>query len=409
MFGTPNGDTQSDLTTTTTQKAMKTTATIFFILMTASAVHAQSSPQTPEDGQTYYIYNTGRNAWLTAMPDGSVKLGGSGTAVTLTSTGDVAGTFYMTVPQGRITASTHDGLSSDGSGQYDRWLIRPSEDGKAEGACRVAYLNRESNAFTYIYGGENGEVTQDTYMPDALYADGGWKLVAESGYEENTVLFDENATEYNEPYDSEVGVKVRLRRTLSSRGWNTLCLPFDMNSAQVRSVFGEGTLIAAFTSCDGTTMHFTYTDCITAGTPYLINPKNSTPESGFYEIDGVTSFAQKPLDVEHDGVFMRGCFNKMDVPADAFVIGTGHKVYQLVSPMESKGFRCYITDGTAGSKLNAWAIDDGTTGIEGTLTSDGEPGEVFTIDGKSTGKNSDDTDGMTPGVYVTDGKKVVIK
>ena len=30
MFGTPNGDTQSDLTTTTTQKAMKTTATMMF-------------------------------------------------------------------------------------------------------------------------------------------------------------------------------------------------------------------------------------------------------------------------------------------------------------------------------------------------------------------------------------------
>ena len=182
-----------------------------------------------------------------------------------------------------------------------------------------------------------------------------------------------------------------------------------MNAAQVQSAFGDGTLIAEFTGCDGTTMHFTYTDHITAGTPYIINPKNGTPESGFYEISGVTAFTMKPLDVEHNGVFMRGCFNKINVPTGAFVIGTGHKIYQLVSSMESKGFRCYITDGTAGSKLSAWAIDGGATAIEGTLSPEGDAGEVFTIDGKKTGKNSDETDGMTPGVYVTDGKKVVIK
>ncbi len=73
-------------------------------------------------------------------------------------------------------------------------------------------------------------------------------------------------------------------RSFSANGWNAISLPFDVNEAQLKAVFGNNYELKEFTgvSTDGKTMVFqTPADnAIMAGKPYLIKPSqtvSSTP------------------------------------------------------------------------------------------------------------------------------------
>ena len=77
--------------------------------------------------------------------------------------------------------------------------------------------------------------------------------------------------------------------------------------------------------------------------------------------------------------------------------------------MTVKGFRGYISSSDASSKLKGWTIDDTTDGING-ITSDSDAnGKIYTIGGQMMRDNAKDTKGMSEGVYVVKGKKIVIK
>ena len=91
------------------------------------------------------------------------------------------------------------------------------------------------------------------------------------------VILDENST--SAPSASSGEVDVTVIRTIKKDQWSTLCLPFDMTSAQVKEAFGEDVELAAFTgwSFTGTAskvesinLSFTSTTSITKNLPYMI-------------------------------------------------------------------------------------------------------------------------------------------
>lgn len=75
---------------------------------------------------------------------------------------------------------------------------------------------------------------------------------------------------------------VYMRRSLSNAGWNTLCLPFMMTAAEIKTTFGEGTAVEELNEVayDNGTGQYTLkfksvTDGMAAGKPYLIKPANT--------------------------------------------------------------------------------------------------------------------------------------
>ena len=75
---------------------------------------------------------------------------------------------------------------------------------------------------------------------------------------------------------------VYVRRSLSNKGWNTLCLPFMMTADEVKTTFGEGTAVEELNEVayDNGTGQYTLkfksvTDGMAAGKPYLIKPANT--------------------------------------------------------------------------------------------------------------------------------------
>ena len=63
------------------------------------------------------------------------------------------------------------------------------------------------------------------------------------------MILDENSTVAP---TAQTSVNVKVKRTIKANEWSTLCLPFDMTEAQVKTVFGNDVQLKEFISYDVT-------------------------------------------------------------------------------------------------------------------------------------------------------------
>lgn len=80
-------------------------------------------------------------------------------------------------------------------------------------------------------------------------------------------------------------VNVTLKRTISDTYLNPFCVPFDMTADQITEVFGEGSVVSAFTSMTGKVMNFEKVATITAGQPYIVQAKKASTEISLDKVE----------------------------------------------------------------------------------------------------------------------------
>ncbi len=203
---------------------------------------------------------------------------------------------------------------------------------------------------------------------------------------------------------------VNLDRSFTANYWNTICLPFVPTSAQAEELFGSGYQLAAFTGVSGTTMQFTTITIgsFEAGKPYLVMPKTGCA-AGTTVLFDVNITAKNPTPVTFGnytftGTFTTKTFTSADNTTSRFV-ATGNK---LVTPNENstlKSLRCYFTVPVAAARSLTFDIDEegNTTGVADinreTITNNGD---FFNLAGQRVAQ-------PTKGLYIVNGKKVVIK
>lgn len=94
---------------------------------------------------------------------------------------------------------------------------------------------------------------------------------------------------------------------------------------------------------------------------------------------------------------------------------TESRMYRLTGPMSILGFRAWLTatDEVGQAKQLTFAIDseDATTFIDGVYTKPAttNSGNIYTLNGQLVRANAQTTDGLQPGIYIQNGKKVVVK
>lgn len=209
-------------------------------------------------------------------------------------------------------------------------------------------------------------------------------------------------------------VNVTLKRTFYKDGeWNTLCLPFAVADAKTAFDGAELREVDAQNS-NGNTIVFKEATAIEAGKPYLIKWANSSTEAVDFEkkFEGVTLVAAAtPVVVKEGGISFNG-FYKMTAAselggASVAAIGAGNKLFK-VTEGKMKGFRAafVLSSGAEATKFNV-VIDGTATGIED-LVIDGVKanGRVYNLNGQYVGNS---LNGLQPGLYIQNGKKVVVK
>ncbi len=221
------------------------------------------------------------------------------------------------------------------------------------------------------------------------------------------IQLDENSATY--PVSKDVyAAKVTTNRTLKGGQWSTLCLPFDLDVAQVANagISEVKTLSGVTTDGDMGFVTFAPSATMKAGKPYLVKAVQPTTLS----FDDVLVKAAAPEAVEMDGVMMLGSYCRSSLE-NAYYI-SGDKFYFADVPVASKGFRASIvlTDAAAVKSL-VLRLDD-VTEVEGIkAVADGNARvDVYTLDGvrvKSNVSASQPLDGLHKGIYIVNGKKVV--
>ena len=221
---------------------------------------------------------------------------------------------------------------------------------------------------------------------------------------------DENSVNTIEAYEN---ANVTLKRTFYKDGeWNTLCLPFAV--ADAKTAFDGAELREVDTkNSNGNTIVFKEATAIEAGKPYLIKWANPSSDAVNVEkkFEGVTLVAAAtPVEVNNGGISFNG-FYKMteasELGASVAAIGAGNKLFK-VTEGKMKGFRAAFVLSSGAEATGYRVVIDGTaTGIED-LVIDGVKanGRVYNLNGQYVGNS---LNGLQPGLYIQNGKKIVVK
>lgn len=211
-------------------------------------------------------------------------------------------------------------------------------------------------------------------------------------------------------YD-QTAVHFNLKRSfVADDTWYTICLPFNVARQQLVDVFGgEKVELRTFDHMEGTVMYFKPVYDLEAGVPYLIKP-NKNLDSLLFENVKIDMAAHPDLQVGADGYFMKGTYQATELKPDGtnLFLGDNNTFFR---PSENdhkmKGTRVYfIIPRKAVDQVLSYdteTIVDGIVDVE--VNSQSNRQKVYNINGVYVGDNLQN---LTSGVYIVNGKKVVV-
>lgn len=146
------------------------------------------------------------------------------------------------------------------------------------------------------------------------------------------------------------GQDITIARTFPNTDeWYTLCLPFDLDDAQLTAALGAGYTVAEMVGAEdrGSLIHlnFDYIHSFEAGKAYLIRPGVSVTDAPTFS--GVTVKNVNPADMKSVNTYMefQGTFNAINLEgADKRFVGAENYLYSPRDGGTPMGaFRCYFT------------------------------------------------------------------
>ena len=240
------------------------------------------------------------------------------------------------------------------------------------------------------------------------------------------VILDENSTVAP---TAQTSVNVKVKRTIKANEWSTLCLPFDMTEAQVKTVFGNDVQLAYFVGYDvekdgtnvtGISINFEEDDLsegLSSNYPYIIKTSND-----------VTEFTLTAMDIEPDDIIQQtyssgkgankktgrfiGTYQANTVVPDNSLFLSSNKFWYSAGLTKMKAFRAYftlndvLTDiGSANTRV-LMSFDGDITGInDATHLNANErimKDEGYDLQGRKV-------ENPSKGLYIINNKKVLVK
>lgn len=250
---------------------------------------------------------------------------------------------------------------------------------------------------------------------------------------ERNISINENGTNLPAAVDKDTntgitGVNVTLNRTFHKGVWTTLVLPFSVSPYTLAETFGEGTEVLHFGEVDGSTLNLVkhHHQMIVAGTPVLIRPKgefSATDVINNVTFKNVSYNPATPIkEMTGGGWKITGSYVQANMPANSYYVGykadgTGNNVYLSTKGRVMNGTRAWFEryDTSAPAKLTSFSIDgvedNTTTDIDSILTEtedrNADNATVYNLNGQVVSNNG--TDGLANGIYIMNGKKIIIK
>ena len=203
---------------------------------------------------------------------------------------------------------------------------------------------------------------------------------------------------------------ITLNRSFES-GWNTICLPFTTYTNN----FGGDVKAQAFTATTEGALTFTEVSQMEANQPYLIyfptaqhNPiyfgaqiEENTPQA--------VTFGDWTFIGTYTGVAAGELTGKYGVVANE---NGGQSIRKAGSQATIAGTRAYFEyQGTQVVNSMALQLEGTTTGIEslGSGSTALFPADIYSLDGRLLQTNAKSLNGLHKGIYIVNGKKIIVK
>ena len=420
------------------------------------------------DGTTYYITtNEKSTVTVTTNRDEATKWYYSSSR------------FYM---EDGVHYLAHDGATPIVSSSSSNYLMYNTSSSTAgvyyyQGATnneRNRYylrLDKDENDEVIIQVSQSSSATKftrlsigDAYVPDGTYYCHDMDWVGVDNFQvtylgKEPFVLNEMATDASYMNDKTLeNTTILLKRGFTQGEWNSLVLPVDMTTAQVKQTFGDNTKLAKLKGLkdEGDVIEFEQVPLPSDGAAieknilYIIKPTLGpstasfvSPTTGeevkdFYvlgridfdgtslEIPTVPCYKSEGSTSSHasDGIEAKGTYlylnNTEDdskcCPAGSYVLRKG-AMYHTTNNMGIKGFRGWIEDvnqtSTGSSKFNSFIISDkkeDLSAIHGLQISQPQlSGNVYDLNGQLVRRNATSLDGLQKGIYIVNRKKVVVK
>lgn len=342
---------------------------------------------------TFYICNLSQQQYLSVSSEGEASLSPTPTCIEMTPV-------------------------SDGTGLYDvneksiKWVLKPTDASRT--TFTVGYYVDDAYATGFLYAKGTGNDHLATTYSEPAFEAGLWRISTSIDTEVDHISLSEKVA-YSEPTFNHTHAEVVLTRKMAAQKWNSFCVPFPLSQEQIVATWGEGTLVAEFTSFDGNKIYFTTCQSIPAGQPCLLKPAQTTANHQYTLSQIATADWAKgtePTSVSKGDMDYIGAYTGMNVPARAYVFGGTDKMFHLTAAQDMDGYRAYFVDKSGNNaKQLSWGLDDGsTTGIASANEATApKPQGIHTIDGKQVSQKATTTQGLAPGIYIMNGMKVIVK
>ena len=200
---------------------------------------------------------------------------------------------------------------------------------------------------------------------------------------------------------------VTLGRTLSADVWSTLCLPFDVTTEAMQTATGATDVkMCTFTSYADGTMTFEKKGTVTAGKPFLVKVNTTVENPRFLLVDVKSTAAQTET---HGDVSMVGCYGQTDLNTDGervavFLTADGTLKRPNSASSTMNGLRAYFLVPSSFPGARVMIDDEEVTAIDAVLKPESTgDGELYSLTGQRQ------TQSVRPGIYINNGKKVIIK
>lgn len=193
-------------------------------------------------------------------------------------------------------------------------------------------------------------------------------------------------------------------------GWNTICLPYATTAAALNAQS-----VQQFASVDETGLNFAEVETLEANQPYLVYFDKVT-ETPVYQVAEITSTT--PVSVTKGDYTFVGSYDAVMSMSGKYGIATVDDVQKIIlggTNSTLKATRAYFTkkgEQPAQVRINLFGMGgdgEGTTGIDQIVNGGAQTYDVYTLQGVQVLKGAASLNGLQKGIYIVNGKKVVIK
>lgn len=242
-------------------------------------------------------------------------------------------------------------------------------------------------------------------------------------------------------------VSVHVPNNYTKGKWSSLCVPFSMNERQFKQTFGRRARLIAFDDLRNDSVLFTrhFYQFVVAGRPYFIYPdttltdgftvdsvymgKQAKPDDYFLKAPANSYYIAKGLfataKLNQGSLVVVGSNGKQDGGGKLYTVGSEpanlsayHAYVDFTGTTSSTGAKAFFTSydgkehGSIGGSGTATSIEGitelSTEGNKKATTSQGD-GRVYSLSGQCVGESPEALTRLPKGVYIVNGKKVIVR